>query len=534
MPQTAKQKKPPKRDAKPAEQRCSDERPAPLTEAELQEHYLKSFGFSPGNGDLDALTSFMIQMQRLRYLAALWTEQNAVGEMGEGKAAELLSGFAENEPPLPDGLKGWSARLTARLKQGKASPKAVPEEIQDLQAEYQGERAAWQRRRNLHMWQKHQLLPVERYDEIAAVSTTFWFKLDRRAPEWVLEVFGVSATPRANGDIEYLRSFSMQPAQTIDRALRSPSGWAYGEDASPTFKDPRSSFVVEYYQEGVQTEALRQAVMKLNPRRADVWRLITAASLEAWIDGQNAPEAIWVDVRDLLDVMGYQKAKHGGYKTEHRIEAASALVDLRNLHIVIPYGSEVYPIDPASGKRKPTRLEARRTYQVMLILATDELADMYGNTYPMRWLVRPGEWIKGYPKQFAKLYRALVQLPAKRGTYSWAKAIGTELSYQYKQDRRNGRVKTLKVATLLERACLMEEVVAMKNRRRARDYFEGSLDLLREIEVCSGWEYEGSDIDEVETRKRRWFETWLECRVKITAPEAVVDRLPEHASPPHP
>jgi hypothetical protein len=41
--------------------------------------------------------------------------------------------------------------------------------------------------------------------------------------------------------------------------------------------------------------------------------------------------------------MGYQKAKHGGYKPEHRIEAASALVDLRNLHIVIPYGSEVLP-----------------------------------------------------------------------------------------------------------------------------------------------------------------------------------------------
>jgi hypothetical protein len=170
----------------------------------------------------------------------------------------------------------------------------------------------------------------------------------------------------------------------------------------------------------------------------------------------------------------------------------------------------------------------------MFILATDELADMHGNTYPMRWLVRPGEWIKGYPKQFAKLYRALVQLPAKRGTHSWAKAIGTELSYQYKQDRRIDRVKTLKVATLLERACLMEEVTAMKNRRRARDYFEGALDLLEEIEVCSGWEYEGSDIDKVEARKRRWFETWLECRVKVTAPAAVVDQLPERAAIPHP
>jgi hypothetical protein len=513
-------------DGKLSTPRCSDERPLPLSEPELREQYKKSFGFPASDGELDALTSFMLQMQRLRHLASLWTEQNAVGAMSDVKAADLLDGFLKAEPSLPTGLQEWNVQLGSRFAKGEKAPKAVPEEIQELQAEHQSERAAWQRQRNLHMWQQHQLLPVERRDEVTSVPTTSWLKLDRPAPEWVLEVFGVSTTPQPNQDIEYLRSFSMQPAQTIDRALRGPGGWAYADDAPPTFQDPRSSFAVEYYQEGVQAEALRQAVLKLNPRRADVWRLITAASLEAWIDGQNTPEAIWVDVRDLLNVMGYQKAKHGGYKTEHRIEAASALVDLRNLHIVIPYGSEVYPVDPASGKRKPTRLEARRTYQAMLILATDELADMYGNTYPMRWLVRPGEWIKGYPKQFAKLYRALVQLPAKRGTYSWAKAIGTELSYQYKQDRRRGRVKTLKVVTLLERACLMDEITGMKNRKRARDYFEGSLDLLREIEVCSGWEYEGADIDEVETRKRRWFEKWLECRVKITAPENVIAELP--------
>ncbi len=369
----------------------------PLTEAELPEHYLESFGLSPSAGDLDALTSFMIQMQRLHRQAALWTEQNADGKMSEGKANELLIGFSEEEPSLPHGLQGWNAQLMARLEQGQATPKAVPDEIHELQAEYQGERAAWQRKRNLHMWQKHQLLPVERYDEVDASPTTSWFKLDREVPAWVLEVFGVSATPHTNGDIEYLRFFSMQPAQTIDRALRGPSGWTYTDDAPPTFQDPRSSFIVEYYQEGMQTEALRQAVMKLNPRRADVWRLLTAASLEAWIDGQNAPEAIWVDVRDLLAVMGYQKAKHGGYKTEHRIEAAGALIDLRNLHIVSSFGSEVYPIDPASGKRKPTRLETRRTYQVMIILATDELADMYGNTYPMRWLAGPANGSKVIP-----------------------------------------------------------------------------------------------------------------------------------------
>ena len=329
-------------------------------------------------------------------------------------------------------------------------------------------------------------------------------------------------------DISFLRALSMQPAQTVDRAARGSAGWEFPDGSPPRFIDPRNSHFVEYFRDGLKQEAMRAAVLRLNARTADVWRLLTAASLEAWQDGQIEPPAVWVDVRDLANIMGYKKHHKGGFKPEHLEEIARSIADLDSFHITIPLGAKVLTQeDPKTGKRKTGQAEATRTYKVLFKAATDEVRDIFGNKYPLRWQLRPGEWIKGYPKAFAPLYRTIVELPAKPGKFTWAKAIGTELSYQYRQDRNRSPEKVLKVSTLLDRACLMDEASGNKNKGRIRTYFEEALDILAENGICSGWHYRATEIDAVDARHRGWFESWLEVHVIVIAPELIIRSLPK-------
>ena len=341
-------------------------------------------------------------------------------------------------------------------------------------------------------------------------------------PEWVREFFEKSLLENLLKEELYddlYRILSAQPVQTIDRAARGSGGWTFPEGDAPFFNDPRNEHAVQYYRDGLTIEAMREAVLRLNPRTADVWRLLTAASLEFWQEGQFEPPAVWIDVRQLLQVMGYTKHHKGGFKPEQVREVAQAVGDLDNFYITIPLGTQQYPEDKKRpGRRKKVKLEATRSYKVLFNAATDEVKDLFGNRYPMRWLLRPGEWIKAYPRQFAPIYRAIVELPAKAGPHTWAKAIGTELSYQYRQDRDRGELKKLKVRTLLERACLLEETLETKKKGRMRGYFEGAMDILREIGVCQAWEYESGGIDQVEAVSKGWFDRWLEVSVVVTAP----------------
>jgi hypothetical protein len=329
----------------------------------------------------------------------------------------------------------------------------------------------------------------------------------------------------------YIPTLSGQAMQTVDRAVRGPSGWHYPEDDAPTFLDPTNEHTVMYQEEGYTLEALRRDVMALNPRTADVWRLVTAKSLERWQEGQIEPPAVWVDVRELLEAMGYKKAKRGGFKQEHVEGAAKALVDLERLYLVIPKGAKEYPVDPKSRTRKAVMLEHERSYRVLSVVAKDELRDLFGTRYPMRWQVRPGEWIKGYPRQFAPLLAAIVELSAQGTVNVWAKALGTELTYQYRQDRNRNAEKVLTVRRLLQRAVLLPEVeewTKQRNARRAREYFDEAMDTLKNLGVCERWEYNAEDFDTIERAgSKRWLERWLEARVVITAPKWLLDKLPE-------
>ena len=462
-----------------------------------------------------------MEHQVLRTRAQHWVTRHGktVVKGADKRIITQLQLPAEPEPPP----------LITDWVDAPAVKKRMPKKVERATKAHQRTLQAWLETHKRVLWEQARL-----------IGNGDWYLVERDVPTWVLEGLGLTGeAPLTPADLSemaewpLLRSFSMSPAQTVDRAARGTAGWSYPKGAPPRFEDPRNAHAVEYFRDGVPLEKLREGVMQLNPRTADVWRLVTAASLEAWLEGQLEPPAVWVDVRELLEVMGYTKHHKGGYKQEDLSKAAQALADLDSFHIVIPHGAKIYPQDPRTGKRRKTKLEAVRTYKVLTRAATDELRDLFGNRYPMRWLLKPGKWIKSYPRHYAPLYRAIVELPAKPGRPTRAKAIGTELSYQYRQNRDRRQAKKLKVTTLIERACLLDEARGSRNKKRIRDYFEGALDLLAEIGVCERWEYHGPDIDRVERVKRGWFDLWLDAHVVVTAPAHIVDALPKlKATPP--
>ena len=323
---------------------------------------------------------------------------------------------------------------------------------------------------------------------------------------------------------EHFWTLSMMPTQTIDRAARGARGWSFPSDDAPSFEDANNQHGVTYFADGLKLEALREGVMQLNPRTADVWRLCTAAILESWDEGEKQPPRVWLDARQLCDAMGFKKHHKGGHRPENVAIAARALVDLERFYITVPYGAKQYPED-ANGKRKAVTVKARSRQRVLAVMEKEEIKQLFNTEWlPLRWQVTAGDWIKAYPRnQFAPLFRALVELP---GTYTpdlWAKAIGTELVWQYRQDE--GKVQTQRVETMLKQACVFEEAYQDKNKGRARDNFEKALDKLQEHGVCVDWEYNGADIDRVDATQKGWFNLWLQARVIVRPPPGVVKVL---------
>ena len=495
----------------------SDERPPPLSDADMRTLIASLKAGREGEWDLEQIRSY-IDHHVLKTCAYGWVEQHGKA-LTKGVARRTLKRLElPPEPEAPPEVTDW---LDPAPQNTKNSP-----DVEAATRAYQLAVQTWLGAHKRRCWEEARLI----------TTGSGFYLIEREVPGWILEVVGLTTDTRAYDLAELtewplLRSFSMLPAQTVDRASRGTAGWLYPDNGPPRFEDPRNDHAVEYMRDGVSLDKLREGVMQLNPRTADVWRLVTAASLEAWLEGQLEPPAVWIDVRELVEVMGYTKHHKGGYKQEDLSRAAQALADLDSFHIVIPLGAKIYPQDPRTGKRRKTKLAAVRTYKVLTKAATEELRDLFGNSYPMRWFIKPGEWIKSYPRHYAPLYRAIVELPAKPGRPTWAKAIGTELSYQYRQDRDRKQDKKLKVLTLLERACLLDEAREAKNKKRIRDYFEGALDLLTDIDVCEKWEYEGSDIDRVDRVKRGWFNVWLEAHVVVTAPAHIVEALPKLGTP---
>ena len=441
------------------------------------------------------------------------------------------------------------SHVQAAVEEGRfPAPPATPEgtyaeeltEEQDRQVgEWFRKYNAWYDQARELLWKEQRILQVvlatsekEIPKELEA-GDFYRIRAGVEFPQWVLEFyravpFDPASTPHrpplqplAEEDLRVV--FSMKPAQTVSRAARGLRGWMFSDDTVPRFHDPRNRHAVEYWTDGVDLDTLRDSVEQLSERSADVWHLITAETLELWKSGDEPP-AFWIDVRQLCDAMGYKKHHKGGHKPEHVRLAAQALQDLANFHLIIPKGEAMLDVDPATGKRKRTKLTAQRRYKVLEVPVVDEVRDMFGNSYPMRWKIRAGEWIRGMPREFAPLHRSLVELPTQRAVDRWAKAIGIELTWQYRQDGRD--TKTLKVRTLLEQSSFLADALTeTRNRGRHRDNLEGALDVLQREGVCKAWQYHEDDETKAAGMGRGWFDDWLEARVIVTPPDEIRDSI---------
>jgi hypothetical protein len=352
-----------------------------------------------------------------------------------------------------------------------------------------------------------------------------------KTPPHILEFFevpysGTTIVRRPkNGFEKQSYSFSMMPAQSVDRAARGRNWNISLADNVPTFIDERNQHSVAYHANDLTLEVSCERVTQLNPRTADVWRLCTAVILESWHEGQEEPPRVWIDARELCDGLGFTK-HHGSHKPENVTAAAKALEDLANFRIVIPYGARQYPIDPKTQKRRMRRLEARSIDKVLLIVSQQDVKPLSDNQWiTLRWQITAGDWIKAYPRgQFAPLFRSLVELPAKCTPDIWAKSFGTELIWQFRQDK--GSEKVQRVEVMLQQAGIWEEARGNANKKRVRDYFEGAMDKLQAFNICTSWEYNSADIDKVETTVKGWFDIWLQTRV-IVVPNQEVKKAME-------
>jgi hypothetical protein len=332
-------------------------------------------------------------------------------------------------------------------------------------------------------------------------------------------------------DANVVRIMSPQLMRTVDRAVRSPESWQLPDGGPPRFVDPDNHHTVEIENADMTREALWDTVKTLNPRTADVWRLLTAHALEAWSEGLSEPPPVWLDVRQLLEAMGYQQFKNGGWKPEYVHAAARALKTIEDMWVIAQAGSEVYDTHPVTKRRRKSVLQARRRHRVVTISAVDEMRDLFGESYPLRWQIKPGPWILEYPREIAVILKALVKTPAQGAVQIWAKALGMELSFVYSKRARG--VARLQVRRLLERAGLIaqvEEWAGQRNNARAKSYFESALDMLEQLGVCQSWQYDAEDFAALERAPRpQKFEAWLASHVLVLEPPYIQRALLEDA-----
>jgi hypothetical protein len=323
-------------------------------------------------------------------------------------------------------------------------------------------------------------------------------------------------------------ALSMQPIQAIDRAGRRLQTWDVASEGGPVFFDPNSRHRLIYYEEGLPLAQAQAAVRAMSARTADVWRWTTALIFANWDEGASEPRPVWIDAREMCDELGYKKHPHGGHRRENIAVVVTALRDLTRFRVELALGSEVYPRDPATGRRTPRRVIERTISEVLVVTGKDEVRFLVdGKHLPLRWEVAAGEWIKDFPRQFAPLFKALVKLPGDK-TNLWAKALGMELTWQYRQD--GGRTKVQRVRTMLKQAGVLDEALRVSNKLPVKETFDNAMGIIRELGVCDRWNYNEDDIKEVPLRThgefaRGGFKIWLNVRVEAAPPPEIAQAM---------
>lgn len=132
-----------------------------------------------------------------------------------------------------------------------------------------------------------------------------------------------------------------------------------------------------------------------------------------------------------------------------------------------------------------------------------------------------------FTREFAPIFRSLVELPANVATNVYAKQLGTELAYLYREQALDEPARVISVAELLGRASLTREALAMRKRRRVSEFvarFEETMDALKSYGVHEGWCYAPDSEAELRAAEgqRTYFDTWLAATLLVTPPREVL------------
>lgn len=263
----------------------------------------------------------------------------------------------------------------------------------------------------------------------------------------------------------------------------------------------------------------------VHPRTSDVFLVVQGRLFEAWPQNQDLPSEIVLRASDIARDL-YRSPKHGGVKTEHRQDIVRIVESLSAMELWLPEGMAVYASDPKTRRRKPSTLPSPVR---ALAIRAQPLHEGQGRRATDTWRVRPPQWLKHFPRQFTPIPRALIERPARHEVDHWVKSIGVELAFFYRQDRRRGPDKTLKVSTLIKRAGLQTDIDAMVRSRHGRRAYEQlgyALDQCADLGAIAHWCYHPQDNAALQSGLNRGLDRWYTSRVLITAPDRYATLAP--------
>ncbi|GEM49354.1 hypothetical protein [Deinococcus cellulosilyticus] len=405
---------------------------------------------------------------------------------------------------------------------------ALPEDpvlAQELQHFREARDAYLEKLRNL-LWQ-------ERIIHIRSQTGGGYYRLPPRLPGWLKDHYDF---PTRTAKDPYLKVLSARPYQMIDRAMRSAEGWSL-QDLPRYPQTVTHGLQLEYQQDGLKLADLEGLIHTLDPRTGDVWRLLLALALE---EGQSGIyRTLTLDLRELGKAMGFKPHPRGGFRPQQLQEIAQALGHLERLWMTITPEARTLEADTGQHKRVYRSLKDQKTMRVLAVMEKDQPRELEGEVFYLRWHLALGEWARLFEKSYARIFRSLLELPSRPASALWAKQIGTELAYLYREDRQpepdrpdlRRKQKTLTIQRLLERSCLLHETELLHGQghhSRAVKRFEQALDLLAYHGVHQGWHYHPEDAARIDdqTGKPGAYRVWLNSRVLVEAPLSLLNDLP--------
>ncbi|WP_027483668.1 hypothetical protein [Deinococcus pimensis] len=324
---------------------------------------------------------------------------------------------------------------------------------------------------------------------------------------------------------------SNEASTVIERAMRGKN-WThnlYQDEEHPTLG-------VEYRGEGLSDEANVERVRKLDPRMGDISRFFLAKALEKEL-GAGGTQARFIDVtvslNEIARALGYRPHPKGGMRAEDLVKTHDAISDLESLYLVrLPDGSQQLQVGRSLVSRdgRPLRPPGVRLFALMRTDVVDERTPaervVGGRRLTNVFTFVLGDWAREYQRNYAPIFRSIIELPANTVVNVWVKQFAMELAFLFVGGRQTQRL-TLRVEDLLRRASVLDEVEKLRERRRPQEAvrrFEEVLDTLGKLGVHDGWAYTPESESAIgQADGKRWLlDVWLAADVTIKPPVALL------------